>query len=293
MKFEVQLEEEGDSEMFEDLARYVKYRPRLARFLFNPAGLTFLLGWFLFFGMTIGWITIALLDGDSARRIALTVATEVFPGKEAAVFLGVVILDVHPVIVWGISWIIDIITTTWAYPLFYLFRRRQLGRQNFFGYFFAKMERGAKRHQHKVEKYGGWGIFLFMLIPFAVNGSLIGAIVGKLAGVRTRYILPAVIGSTMLSSGYWVVLWYFFQDQTKVFVEEYGGPWIAIAIATVFALFLVKNVIDFWRDIRHFREIQARRRELIRRQRHEQTLFLGETVQVDSHKEPSTDASED
>lgn len=285
MKFEVQLEEEGDSEMFEDLARYVKYHPRLARFLFNPAGLTFLIGWFLFFGMAIGWIAIALLDPESGRKIALTVATEFFPGKEAAVFLGIVFLDLNPIIVWGISWIIDIITTTWAYPIFYLFRKRQAGRQTFFGYFFAKMERGAKRHQAKVEKYGGWGIFLFMLIPFAVNGSLIGAIVGKLAGVRTRYILPAVVGSTMVSSGYWVILWYFFEDQTKVFVATYGGPWIAIAIVTVFVLFLLKNVIEFVRDIRHFRAIQARRRELLSSQRHEQTLFLAESVEPDSRNE--------
>jgi uncharacterized membrane protein len=277
MKFEVQLEEEGDSEMFEDLARYVKYHPRVARFLFNPAGFTFLIGWFLFFGMTIGWITIALVDPNSAQKIALTVATEFFPGKEAAVFLGIVVLNLHPVIVWGI------------YPLFYLFRRRQTGRQTFFGYFFAKMERSAKRHQKKIEKYGGWGIFLFMLIPFAVNGSLVGAIVGKLAGVRTRYILPAVIGSTMVSSGYWVVLWYFFRDQTAAFVAKYGGPWIAGGLAVLVVLFLLKNVIDFWRELRHFREIQARRRELIRSQQHEQTLFVGETVEVDARPGSSDD----
>lgn len=289
MKFEVQLEEEGDSEMFEDLARYVKYHPRLARFLFNPAGLTFLIGWFLFFGMAIGWIAITLLDPESGQKIALTVATEFFPGKEAAVFLGIVVLQLNPVIVWGISWIIDIITTTWAYPVFYLFRKRQTGRQTFFGYFFAKMERGAKRHQKTIEKYGGWGIFLFMLIPFAVNGSLIGAILGKLAGVRTRYILPAVIGSTMVSSAYWVLLWYFFRDETAEFVAEYGGPWIAAVIVTVFVLFLLKNVIDFWRDLRHFREIQARRRELIKRQRHEQTLFVGENVDVDARVDAPKD----
>lgn len=284
MKFEVQLEEEGDSEMFEDLARYLKYRPKLARFLLNPAGLTFLIGWFLFIGMTFGWIGIALLDPVSAAKIAGTLGAEIFPGKEAAVFLGVVTFGLSPFIVWGVVVTQDLITTMWVYPLFYLFRRKQTGKQNFFGYFFAKMERNAKRHQKFIEKWGGWGIFLFMLIPFAVNGPLIGAIIGKLAGVRTRYILPAVVGSTALSTAYWVILWYFFQDQTKVFVEEYGGPWIAGVIVFLFAFFLLKNIIDFWRDIRHFREIQARRREIVRSQRHEQTLFLGETVEVEANK---------
>ena len=111
-------------------------------------------------------------------------------------WLTIILSVVSTIIVWGIVVTQDLITTKWVYPLFYLFRRKQTGKQNFFGYFFAKMERNAKKHQPFIEKYGGWGIFLFMLIPFAVNGPLIGAIIGKLAGVRTRNILPAVVGST-------------------------------------------------------------------------------------------------
>jgi hypothetical protein len=90
----------------------------------------------------------------------------------------------------------------------------------------------------------------------------------------------------MVSSGYWVLLWYFFRDETEAFVANYGGPWLGVAIVTVFVLFIIKNVIDFWRDIRHFREIQARRRDLIRKQRHEQTLFVGESAEL----EPRADA---
>jgi uncharacterized membrane protein len=277
MKFEVQLEQDGDSEMFEDLERYLRFHPRIARFLFNPAGFTFLIGWFLFIGMSMGWIAIFLLDPDAARKIAATLATEIFPGKEAAVALGIN-LDLHPLIVFGIVFIQDLVTTMWVYPLFYLFRRKQSGRQNFFGYFFDKMERNAKKHEKFIERWGAWGIFGFMLIPFAVNGPLIGAILGKLAGIRTRYILPAVVGSTAISTGYWVALWYFARDWTEEFVAKYGGKYIVVAIVVLFALFIAKQVLDFVRDIRHFREIQAKRRELVMRGRHEQTLMLGEAV---------------
>ncbi|HLE47068.1 MAG TPA: small multi-drug export protein [Candidatus Thermoplasmatota archaeon] len=289
MKFEVSLEREGDSEMFEDLARYLKFHPNLARFLFNPAGVTFLFGWLLFMGMCLGWLAISLLDPDAALRIAATLATEIFPGKEAAVFLGIVGLGLHPLIVFGVVVVQDLITTMWVYPVFYLFRKNQTGRQNFFGYFFAKMERRAKRHQAFIEKWGGWGIFLFMLVPFAVNGPLIGAIIGKLAGVRTRYILPAVVGSTAVSTGYWTLLWHFFRPQTEAFVDKYGGPWIALGVVGVFTLFILKEVIDFVRDVRHFREIQARRREIMARERHEQTLILGDPVDVESRRETVDD----
>jgi uncharacterized membrane protein len=292
MKFEVQLERDGDSEMFEDLERYLKFHPSIARFLFNPAGFTFLIGWFLFFGMSLGWIGIFLLDPEAARRIALTLAAEVFPGKEAATALGITV-GLNPVIVFGTVFVQDLITTMWVYPLFYLFRRNQAGKQNFFGYFFAKMERNAKKHQAFIEKWGAWGIFLFMLIPFAVNGPLIGAIVGKLAGIRTRFILPAVVGSTMISTAYWVALWFYAKDWTAKFVSEYGGGYIAVGIACLFVAFLAKTVLDFVRDLRHFREIQAKRRELVMRERHEQTLLLGETVELHAERDPKTASYDD
>lgn len=283
MKFEVQLEEEGDSEMFEDLARYLKFHPGVARFLFNPAGFIFVVGLFLFLGMVIGWVAIFFIEPPTAGKMLATLLVEVFPGKEASIPLGLA-LGLHPVIVFGIVTLMDLITASWVYPLFYVFRRRQAGRQTFSGYLFSKMERNAKRHQRFIERYGGWGIFLFMLVPFAVNGPLIGAIIGKLAGVRTRYILPALAGATSLSTGAWTLLWHYAHDQAERIVSDYGGGWIAAGIAFVFALFILKNAIDFWRDVRHFREIQARRRELIRRQMHEQTLFLGESVQVDAEQ---------
>ncbi|MBI2076907.1 MAG: small multi-drug export protein [Euryarchaeota archaeon] len=265
MKFEVSLEREGDSEMFEDLARYLKFHPNLARFLFNPAGVTFLFGWLLFTGMTTGWLGIYLLDADAAG------------------------LGLHPLIVFGVVVVQDLITTMWVYPVFYVFRKNQSGKQNFFGYFFAKMERRAQKHQAFIEKWGGWGIFLFMLIPFAVNGPLIGAIIGKLAGVRTRYILPAVVGSTAVSTGYWTLLWHFFRPQTERFVDQFGGPYIAVGVVAIFALLILREVVDFVRDLRHFREIQARRRELLARERHEQTLILGEPVDVDPRGDRSLD----
>lgn len=286
MKFEVQLEDDSDSEMFEDLARYLKYHPQLARFVFNPAGLTFLVGWLLFCGMMIGGIGIYLLDPEAAARMMATLLAEVFPGKEFAVPLGLA-LGLPPLIVFGIVFVQDLITTMWVYPLFYIFRRRHLGRRTFFGYFFAKMERGAKAHEAYVERYGAWGIFLFMLIPFAVNGPLMGAIIGKLAGIRTRFILPAVVGATALTTGYWTALWYFAYDDVKAFVDRFGGDWIAAGMLLIFALILLKNLLDFRRDLRRFRALDERRRDILRRDHVDETLILAEAGGVEPAPKPS------
>jgi uncharacterized membrane protein len=219
MKFE--LEHEGDSEIYEDLQRYLKYHPRLTRFLFNPAGLVFLMGSLLFAGMSLGWLAIFLLDPPVAGHMAATVATEVFPGKEFSTAVGLG-LGLHPVIVFGIVFVQNLITTSWVYPLFYTFRRHQVGKDNFFGYFFTKVEREAKQHEGFIRTWGAWGIFLFMLIPFAVNGPLIGAILGKLAGIRTRYILPALVGATAVSTAAWVALWHYASEPVSAVV---AGPY--------------------------------------------------------------------
>lgn len=285
MKFEVTLERDGDSEMFEDLARYLKYHPNLLRFLFNPAGFTFLIGWGLFLGMIIGWIGIWFLDPLAAAKIGTTLVAEIFPGKEFAVPVGIN-LGLPPAIVFGVVFVQDLITTMWVYPLFYLVRRHNLGRRNFAGYFFSKMERNAQKHERFIRKFGAWGVFLFMLIPFAVNGPLIGAIIGKLAGIRTRYILPAVVGATALTTGYWTVLWAYAADHVQTFVDEFGGGWVALTVVSIFVLYILKTLIEFRRDLKHFREIQARRMALVGAVGHEQTLVVGESVESESDRPP-------
>lgn len=271
MKFDVHLEHDGDSELFEDLQRYLKYHPKFTRFLFNPAGFTFAMGTLLFVGMMIGWGAILLLDPPVAGQMATTLLTEVFPGKELATAVGIG-FGLHPVIVFGIVFIQDLITTSWVYPLFYVFRKRQAGKDNFFGYLFTKIEHDAKKHEAFIRRWGAWGLFLFMLIPFAVNGPLIGAILGKLVGIRTRYILPAVVGATALTTGYWVLLWHYAHDTMERVVAGPYGTWVQAAFALLFASFIAWTVQGFLRDRREFRRVQAHRESLARRAHHTQTL---------------------
>jgi len=272
MKFDVQLEHDGDSEMFEDLNRYLKYHPKVTRFVFNPAGFTFVAGSFLFVGMVLGWLAIVLLDPPRAGQMAATLGVEIFPGKELATAVGLG-YGLHPLIVFGIVFLQDLIATSWVYPLFYVLRKRQTGKDNFFGYLFTKIERDAKRHEDFIKKWGAWGLFAFMLIPFAVNGPLIGAVLGKLAGIRTRNILPALVGATALTTAYWVALWYYAHDFVAGIVDGPYGQWVHVGFALVIALFLFWMFLGFSRDRREFRRIQAEREALAQRRQHVQTIY--------------------
>ena len=253
MKLNVQFEADSDSELFEDLERYLRYHPRLTRFLLNPAGLTFAVGWVLYLGMIIGWFGIYLVDPEVARKSLVVVLTEFTAGREVAIPTGIIQLGIPVLLVAGISFTQDLISTTWIYPAFYLYRKRNVGRENFAGYFFKRMEQKAEEHRAFIERYGAVGLYFFMLIPFAVNGPLIGAIIGKLAGIRTRYILPTVILATATATAAWTIAWYYAADQVSAFVEQYGGGWIAAAMIGAFLLVLSGTFIGFVKDMLQFR----------------------------------------
>lgn len=271
---QVKLEREGNPELFEDLQRFIRRHPRAAALFLNPAGFVFLFGWFLSLGILIGWLAILVIAPQVGAAMMTMVITEFTLGREVAIPLGIVALGLPVLIVFGIAFTQDLITTTWFYPLFYVFRRRQRGRRNFWGYFFRKIEADAEARRDFVEKYGAFGLFFFMLIPFAVNGPLIGAIIGKLVGIRTRYILPTVILATATATAMWTLAWVYARPQVEWFVSTFGGQWIAVGLAIIFGVVLLRVTLSFLKDIRNFRRIERRRAEIARR------LEAGTVVQV-------------
>jgi uncharacterized membrane protein len=283
---QVQLEREGDSQLFEDLERYLRRHPRLTRFLFNPAGFVFLFGWIVSLGILVGWLGILAIDPQTALNLWAMEGTELLFGREVAIPLGLYQYGLPAALVFMVAFMNDLVTTAWLYPAFYAFRKRHRGRRGFWGYFFRRMEQNAARNKEKVEKYGAVGLYLFMLIPFAVNGPLIGAIVGKLAGIRTRFILPTVILATATATAGWTLAWMYFRPQVEWFIARADGPWIAAGIAAVFTLVLAKTVVGFLRDVRSYRRIERRRREIARR------LEAGAVTQVLHARDPDAERVE-
>lgn len=272
MKFSVELEDQDDSEMFEDLQRYLKYHPVLTRFLFNPAGFTFVIGWVLFIGSLFGLLGIFVVDASMAYYILTVMITEIVAGREVAIPVGLGIGVPWPIVL-GVTSTQDLITTSWIYPLFYWFRKRTVGKDTFPGYFFAKMERGAEKNKQVVQRWGAVGLFAFMLIPFAVNGPLIGAILGKLVGIRTRYILPTVVLATVTATTIWTALYVTAQPQVDAFSAKYGGHWVQAIIVGIMLFILLKIAWSFYRDVHRFRRLKARREEIARRGGITQTIY--------------------
>src|SRR5688572_29531770 len=96
-----------------------------------------------------------------------------------------------------------------AYPLFLRLMHRRQGRKGWLTVRLERIQRDAEEHHGLARRWGGFGVFLFMLVPFLVNGPLVGGMAGRLAGLRTTDILLPVVASTSIAA----IAWTYFYDQ--------------------------------------------------------------------------------
>lgn len=127
---------------------------------------------------------------------------EMFTGREAGipVALGG---GAPPWVVAQISATQDIGVVCLAYPAVLWALHRFRDRDNFVMRRLRRIQVHAARHRAFAHRYGPVGIFLFMLVPFLVNGPLLGAVVGRLAGISTRWLILPVVGATVLAAFAW------------------------------------------------------------------------------------------
>lgn len=166
-----------------------------------------------------------LLGGLLAELIFLTVAfpaqgsalwrmlaVEVVAGREAAIPVALR-SDVPRWIVAQVSTTQDIGVVCFAYPLFLRLMHRFQDRRNWFFDRMRRIQSDADAHRGFVHRWGGLGVFLFMLVPFLVNGPLVGAIAGRLTGLRTMDLVLPVLASTCISALAWT---YFYDEVFKL-----------------------------------------------------------------------------
>lgn len=136
------------------------------------------------------------------------VGVEMLFGREAAIPIAVS-SGAPRWLVAQVSATQDIGVFALAYPLFLRLMQRTRGSDGWLAVRLRRIESDAEQHRGLVHRWGGFGVFLFMLVPFLANGPLIGGVAGRLAGLRTSDVLLPVVASTCLAA----VAWTYFYDQ--------------------------------------------------------------------------------
>lgn len=127
---------------------------------------------------------------------------EMFTGREAGIPVALQ-GGAPPWVVAQISATQDIGIVCLAYPALLWALRRFHDRDNLVMRRLRRIEAHAAKHQKFVHRWGPLGIAMFMLVPFLINGPLLGAAVGRLTGIPTRYLIAPVVGATVVAALMW------------------------------------------------------------------------------------------
>lgn len=117
----------------------------------------------------------------------------------------------------------------------------------FMGDILSSVEYVAHSNRSKIDKYGFWGLIVFVWIPFMASGVLVGAMLGLVARMRFRRVLLAcLIGGSAAS-----ITWAYTARGIIEFMEKYH--------AQTFIPFLI--LLAFVFTFLHLRRNKRRRRE--------------------------------
>lgn len=205
------------------------------RLLYYGIGLTLLLA----AEVVVLW----LLDREMGQGAAAAILAEVFSGREGGIPVAIA-AGVPPLLVWQISLTQDIAAFLLTYPFFLWALHHYRDRDNVVMRQVQRIEAAARRRRRYVRRWGPLGVFLFMLVPFLVNGPIVGGVTGRIAGIPTRRLYLPIIAATALAAAAWT----FFFEQTVGRVADVD-PVLGYLIAGIIAAtLLTAGLIGVARD---------------------------------------------
>jgi uncharacterized membrane protein len=138
------------------------------------------------------------------REIALTLLATVLPISElrGGIPLGILKYHLDPLLVFFIAVVANALI---FFPIFFilrLFYDKVLSRIPLFDKYLDSLR---KRGKPKVDRYGFWGLFLFVAVPLPLTGAYTGTILAWLLGMDWKKAFPAV-GLGVIVAGIVVLL---------------------------------------------------------------------------------------
>jgi uncharacterized membrane protein len=135
-----------------------------------------------------------------AEKIAQVLLATVLPISElrGGMWLGIVTFGLDPLLTFSIAVITNILI---FFPIFFalrLFYDKVLYRIPLFDKYLDNLR---KRGKPKVDKYGFWGLFLFVAIHLPLTGVYTGTILAWLLGMDWKKAFPAVAFGVLIAGG--------------------------------------------------------------------------------------------
>ena len=116
----------------------------------------------------------------------------------------------------------------------------ELYQNPFMGDILSSVEYVAHKNQDRIDKYGYWGLIVFVWIPFMASGVLVGAMLGLVARMPFERVLAAcLIGGTAAS-----LTWAYTARGIIEFMERYHAEAIIPVILLIAIAFTWLKIRD-------------------------------------------------
>ena len=147
-------------------------------------------------------ILVFLWEPAAGRGLLSSVALEFVAAREAAFPLALA-AGPPPGLVAVASVLQNLMMAALVFPLVARLLGRWRSRDHFLARRLRRLQNAALQRRAFITKWGPLGLFGFMLIPLLANGALVSAVVGRVCGIPTRYLVVPIVGATILVSFAW------------------------------------------------------------------------------------------
>jgi len=173
----------------------------MLKFISSAEGKIFTVGVLLLLSYLGSIIATYLFSVDDANSLVVITVTNFLFGRAAGISYGFSVgLDEQIIILVNI--VIELITVLLIYPLF-VFSWKESSKIHGLENFFSKVKELRLKYSSFFEKYGKYGLFLFVWFPFWMTGPVVGSIIGFLIGIRHLHTMLIVITGTSLA----IIVW--------------------------------------------------------------------------------------
>jgi len=141
------------------------------------------------------------LDSIFANKVVGIFFTNIFVGRVPALSLGYAAGLSHLEVI-SLNIISEMILVTLLYSLF-VFSYKGILKIKSLEDFFKKIEEKKEKHRESFHKYGRFGLFIFVFIPFWMTGPIVGSIIGFLIGMKHLTVIFTVFIAIIVSMTLW------------------------------------------------------------------------------------------
>ncbi|MCD6172811.1 MAG: small multi-drug export protein [Sulfurimonas sp.] len=207
------------------------------KFLSSQEGKIFIVGILLLFGWFMSIVGVYMFSVNDANKLVVMSVTNFFFGRAAGISYGYTVEFSDGIIIF-MNMMIEFIMVMIIYPLFVLSWNKSL-HIGFLRHFFISVKRQRIKYKSFFEKYGKYGLFVFVWFPFWMTGPIVGAIIGFLIGIRHYYTMLIVLSGTSLA----IVIWTYFLKEIIVALNQVSANASYIVLGLIVVIVLMLKLI--------------------------------------------------